>query len=216
MVPRTLAHRASVLLAAAWILVPVAASAQRQPAGSETASSASSARRVLTLGDYAGWKRIQSAGLSPDGRWMSYAFNPNDGTDTLYIRELDGTNVHRVANGSSPSFSGDSRWVTYTIAPAGGRGGRGGGRGQTPPAQPQRGGGAGQGAAQQRRTELLDLRTGTKFAVPDIRAATFSPDARFLALHRNKAARDSTHEGADLVKPCCTFFMWGAPLSISK
>ena len=172
-------------------------SAQQSRPSSEAA--ASGAKEVLTLADYPGWKRIQSASLSPDGRWMSYGYRPNAGDDTLFIRELDGATVHSVVRGTGPEFSADSRWATYTIMPpqADGRGGRGqGGRGQAPPGQ--RGAGAAV-AAPSRTLQLLDLRAGAKTDVRDVESSAFSADARYLAVKRTRANREAAFEGSDVV-----------------
>src|SRR5690606_30855380 len=85
-------------------------------------------RRVLTLDDYGEWKRITSTDLSPDGQWMSFVYDRNEGEDTLYVKELDGEAVHAVPLGASPAFSDDSRWVAYYINPPESRGGRQGAR----------------------------------------------------------------------------------------
>ncbi len=191
------ARAAAVIFIALTLAFPPALRARQtpQPTG---AAAATRAGKVLTLADYPGWKRIQSADLSPDGKWMSYAYLPNEGDDTLFLRQLDGTKLYTIPNATTPVFSSDGRWVTYTISPPGrgGRGGRGGGRGGTPPGRGQ--GAAPQGGAQ-RRLELLELATGTKFDVPDVQSSAFSADAHYLAARRNKAARDSTHDGTDLV-----------------
>ncbi|MEP6780743.1 MAG: prolyl oligopeptidase family serine peptidase [Gemmatimonadaceae bacterium] len=109
--------------------------------------------KILNLADYGRWNRITSTGLSPDGRWMTYAYAPNDGDATLYIKQLDGDKLYEIKVGSAPVFSDDSHWVGYFVSPAerpagrgaaptggpvastpagsgaGGRGGRGGGGG---------------------------------------------------------------------------------------
>jgi len=165
----------------------------------EAASAAASGARVLTLDEYPGWKRIPSAAISPNGRWMTWTYRPNEGDDTLFIRELDGPQLHTVPNGSAPTFSNDSRWVTYVVTPPsrgqrGGRAGGGGQRGQTPP---QRGGGA--GPAAERTLHILDLQTGVKSEVPDYESHAFSDDARFLAVRRARVNREAAWQGADLV-----------------
>lgn len=152
--------------------------------------------KVLTLDDYPGWKRIGSALLSPDGRWMTYAYRPNEGDDTLFIRELDGSTVHSVVRGSAPAFSADSRWVRYTVNPPGRNGGGRGQRGQAPPSSR---GQSGSGGDEAQTLELLELSTGSKWEVSGIRVSEFSPDARSLAAHRNRADREADYEGADLV-----------------
>ena len=184
----------ALTLAGTAVAVPAPAQQTETPV-----ASAATNGKILTLADYPGWKRIQSAALSPDGRWMTWAWRPNEGDDTLFIRELDGAAVHTVVRGSAPAFSGDSRWVSYTVSPlernAGGRGQ--GQRGQAPPVP--RAAAAQAAPAAPRRLELLDLQTGAKWEVADVESSTFSPDARYLAARRNRANREATHEGADLV-----------------
>ena len=51
-----------------------------QQAGAPATAGASNGK-VLTLADYPGWKRIQSAALSPNGRWVTWAVRPNDGDE---------------------------------------------------------------------------------------------------------------------------------------
>ncbi|HZD05288.1 MAG TPA: hypothetical protein VE173_10230, partial [Longimicrobiales bacterium] len=99
---------------------------------------AAQTRPPLIVDDYAAWKRIGSVGLSPDGAWMSYAYTPLEGDDTLFVRELDGDGLFTMVRGSSPDFSRDSHWVAYMVSPPE-REGRGR-RGQAPP-----GGGRGRG-----------------------------------------------------------------------
>src|SRR5207253_6592458 len=97
------------------------------------------AKKVLGLADVGRWTRIAGAALSPDGRWMTYTYAPNEGDGTLYIKLLDGAQQHVIPVGSGAVFSDDSRWVGYYVSPPErtGRAGRGGGGG----------GGAGRGAA---------------------------------------------------------------------
>jgi dipeptidyl aminopeptidase/acylaminoacyl peptidase len=156
--------------------------------------------KTLSLEDYPRWSRVTDVQLAPDGRWMSYGYSPNEGDGTLYIKDLDGTTIHTIARGSTPVFSEDSHWVAYTLNPpgsAGGRGGRGGGgRGGSPPAgrgQPEAAGGG------TRTLQLLDLQTGEKYDIPDPQSSVFSKNSKFLAVRRNKANREATNDGTDLV-----------------
>ena len=131
------------------------ASAQSNSMPAATASVAkpdAKALKVLKLDEYGGWNRITSATISADGKWMSYAYQPNDGDATLYVKQLDGEKVYSFTIGSAPGgggggggfggggaggpqFSDDSRWVAYYVNPParapgarGGSDGRGGGR----------------------------------------------------------------------------------------
>jgi len=157
--------------------------------------------KTLTLSDYPRWSRITDVALSEDGRWMAYAYAPNEGDATLHVRELDGPAMHTIPRGSGPVFSKDSRWVAYLISlpgsgARGGRGGGGGQRGQEPP-QGQRGGTA--TAPATRTLELIDLRAGVKSTVPDVQAFAFSENSRYLAIEKRRADANAAHQGHDLI-----------------
>ncbi|HUQ81475.1 MAG TPA: hypothetical protein VM076_10070, partial [Gemmatimonadaceae bacterium] len=179
-------------------------------------------KKVLTLADYGRWNRITQTAISPDGKWMTYAYQPNDGDVTLYVKEIDGAKVYTIAAGAppaagggggggfgggaagNPAFSDDSRWVGYYVNPPGRAAGRGspgarpGGAGAPAPATP---GGAGAQNAQggqrpaggpPRRFELLDLQGGEKFTVPNPASFQFSDGGRWLAVRTNKATPTDT------------------------
>ncbi|MEP6833731.1 MAG: prolyl oligopeptidase family serine peptidase [Gemmatimonas sp.] len=152
---------AALALLAAFSLPALAQSnsGNASATGSSAAASAGGSLKILNLADYGRWNRVTSTALSPDGRWMSYAYQPNDGDATLFVRQLDTDKLYTIPVGSAPVFSDDSRWVGYFVSPperpagggapvgggvpaggavpAGGGGGRGGGGG---------GGGGGRGA----------------------------------------------------------------------
>jgi dienelactone hydrolase len=181
------------------LLLPAGATAQQDSGLSAPQGSVRSdpgTKKILGLADIGRWNRIANAGLSADGQWMTYVYQPNDGDGTLYVRQLDGGKTYTIPIGSAPVFSDDSRHVGYFVSPpttGAGRGGRGGG------------GGRGQGAAPaapsstQRRFELLDLTTGDKYSVPDGATFKFSKGSKFVAVRTNKANAAAKHNGADLV-----------------
>jgi dienelactone hydrolase len=165
--------RSAMALALAVVLLPAAPAARQQPdterpPATSAARTAPDGKKILTLADYGPWKRIASTAISDDGKWVTYTLNPNDGDDTLYVKQLDGDTLYTIPIGSAPAagargggggagrgggggqtvqFSDDSRWIGYYVNPParaagrgrGGAGGRGAGRGG--PA-PQRGGDA--------------------------------------------------------------------------
>jgi len=47
-------------------------------------------KRPLTLADYPEWSQIREVELSPDGRWMAYALDPNEGDATFFVQSLEG------------------------------------------------------------------------------------------------------------------------------
>ena len=70
------------------------------------ASAAAQALKVLNLPDYGRWNRITSTSLSPDGKWMSYAYQPNEGDATLFVKQLDGDKMFTIPIGSAPAAAG--------------------------------------------------------------------------------------------------------------
>ena len=74
-------------------------------------------KKVLTLEDYPRWSRITSPGISPNGKWATFGYQPNDGDNTLHIKSLTTDTVYEIPGGSRPAFSDDSRWAAYRIEP---------------------------------------------------------------------------------------------------
>lgn len=70
-------------------------------------------KKSLSLEDYPKWKRIVSTGISDDGNWMSYGYRPNDGDDTLYVKNIESGKIFSDPYCSNPKFSPDSKWVAY-------------------------------------------------------------------------------------------------------
>jgi dipeptidyl aminopeptidase/acylaminoacyl peptidase len=161
----TLRHltRLACVLALALVFWPAApAATQRTDAAGPavTPRTAPDGKKVLTLADYGPWKRITSTAISDDGKWATYTYSPNDGDETLFVKQLDGDTLYTIPIGSAAGgggrgggrgggggggaavqFSDDSRWIGYFVNPparAAGRGrgaagARGGGRGAAPP-----------------------------------------------------------------------------------
>ena len=74
-------------------------------------------KKVLTIDDYAKWRSVGQTSISPDGRWLTYAYSRREVDDSLFIKEIDGGDPAVVVRGSNPEFSKDSRWVAYYINP---------------------------------------------------------------------------------------------------
>lgn len=74
---------------------------------------AQDAGKVLNVDDYGRWSRITSVNLSEDGKWISYAYSPNGGDDTLYIKNIESGEVLSDPYCDDPEFSHDSKWVVY-------------------------------------------------------------------------------------------------------
>ena len=61
-------------------------------------------KKTLQLEDYAQWNRINQVNISPDGAWMTYAYSPNDGDATFFIRKIDGDTIRSNMNGKRVAF----------------------------------------------------------------------------------------------------------------
>jgi dienelactone hydrolase len=75
-------------------------------------------RRPLTIADADHWPSLRSVTPSPNGKWVAYAIATHAGDGVLEVRSVAGTTVHRCPRGEAPSFTADSRWVVFRIAPA--------------------------------------------------------------------------------------------------
>lgn len=167
-----------------WLIAgPVPGMAQ------QTAVQQAADLEVLDLEDYPRWSRIGNVALSPDGAWMAYSYDPLDGDNTLFVRQLDGDTVHELERASGPRFSDDNRWVAFMVSDEeeGEGGGRRGGRGG-------RGGNVGS-----RTATLLELASGETFATADAASFTFSDDGAYFVVQRQRTDREAEHEGSDLV-----------------
>jgi hypothetical protein len=207
------------------LLFPIVVALALVPAVRMTAQSPAG-KKVLTLADYGPWKRITSPAISNDGKWVTYTCAPNDGDETLFVKQLDGDTLHTIAiggpaggaggrggaggGGAGVQFSDDSRWIAYYVNPpsSAGRGrGAAGARGATPGrgaaapggAPPAAAGGAAPAAAPARKLELLDLTSGTKYDVANAGGFQFSKGSEWLAVKINGTPNDTSHRGSDLI-----------------
>ena len=211
--------RVSLVAALGFVLLPAVRMSAQAPSAAPVAQA--SGKKTLTLADYGPWKRITATSLSNDGKWATYTYSPNDGDETLYVKQLDGDTVRTVAvgasgggggrggGGGSVQFSDDSRWIAYFVNPAGrGSRGAGGARGASGSvAQGSAGAGGAQGAgargaapaAAQRKLQVMDLSNGTTFDVPNASGFQFSKGSQYLAIKMNGAVGDTSHRGTDLI-----------------
>ena len=141
--------------------------------------------RPLTLEDYGAWSRVRSATLSPDGRWFSFGYEPNDGDAPFHIRDLDGEALHDgYLNASRVTWSSDSRWIAFLTAPP------------EEEAEKLR-------KARERVPSTLHVlapRQGEElWSVEGVASFAFSEDGAYLAVLRDRTASDSGHQGADLL-----------------
>lgn len=97
------------------------------------AQTAASSKKVLSIDDYAKWRTIDNALISPDGKWASYGLRftnttTADAKPVLHLRNLVSNQEVEIADATQASFSPDSRWIVYQVDPRPPvRGGRRGG-----------------------------------------------------------------------------------------
>ncbi|MHB1224135.1 MAG: prolyl oligopeptidase family serine peptidase [Gemmatimonadaceae bacterium] len=184
-------HAALVAAAVASLAAPAAVVAQTSVApaapvslpATAPATATASNGRVLSLADYGGWSRITGTALSPDGRWVTYAYQPNDGDPVVHVRRLGDTLTHAVRVGASARFSDDSRWFATLVSP--------------PEKEAEKLRKAHKPVP--RAAILIDLATGRRDSVPDAASITFAEGGRWVAVQRARADTSSKARGADVV-----------------
>ena len=80
--------RALRVIAVSMVLVTEAGSLAAQQQG----SSSTSAKPVLSSGDYAKWETLGNGALSPDGKWVAYDFRRGNGSTELRYRTIESGN----------------------------------------------------------------------------------------------------------------------------
>ena len=171
------------LLASTLVLPLFSAPLSAQEPPSQSLTKARQPNKVLTLEDYKHWNRIISTGISPDGKWLSYAYDPNEGDATLHFKEIDGKTLHKVKGGTRPAFSEDSRWAAYMIEP--------------PEKEAEKLRKKKEPVV--RACELLELGTGKKRKFKGAASFTLAKSSTHLGILKTRKDRKAKHKGADLL-----------------
>jgi dipeptidyl aminopeptidase/acylaminoacyl peptidase len=176
-------------------LVAAQVATQEAPPAAERETTPQGLQR-LTIDDYALWRSVGQTSLSPDGRWVTYAYSRREVDDSLFIRPRTGGDPHVVVRGSGPQFSADSRWVAYYVNPKEEEGGRGG---QAPAGGGGGGRGQGGGGGQARALELFNLQTQDTVRWENVQSFGFADAGGALVVKKRKTDSDAEHDGTDLV-----------------
>jgi dienelactone hydrolase len=74
-------------------------------------------KKNLSHDDYAIWNTLSGQQLSPDGQWLVYEVNPQDGDGELIIRHMNSGEETRIPRGYRASVSPGSGYVAFYIKP---------------------------------------------------------------------------------------------------
>jgi dipeptidyl aminopeptidase/acylaminoacyl peptidase len=192
-------HTLRPRIALALLALTAAQAFAQSPSVQQTGGAAASARaldadpkrkKVLSIADYSKWRSIQSATLSPDGKWVAYVLRftnvvTPDQKPELHILNV-ATNRDTVIHfATTPEFSSDSRWITYQIdIPAPPRAANRGGDSAVITGDSARSRAAAADSAMRRRAELRELATGRTQRWTDVANMEFSPTATHLFVKR--------------------------------
>ncbi len=132
--------------------------------------------RPISLQDIADWKRIVGPTLSNDGTWFAYRISPGEGNSELVVRSTSGETEHRFPvgeGGGAVTFSDDSRWLAFAIAPDRDESDRP--RGESSP--------------RRNKVGLLELATGEMTEVEDVQSFAFAGErGGWIALRKYSPA----------------------------
>ena len=144
---------------------------------------------------------------------MTYTYAPNEGDDTLFVKQLDGDKLYRVpvgeaagggrggrggAGGGSVQFSDDAHWIGYYVNPPAGtdpvdaaRDARGAAGGAVAPTAP--------GTAAPPALRTARPRPRATSSTSPIRPASSSPGLALSGDQVAPARGDTSHRGSDLL-----------------
>lgn len=72
-------------------------------------------KKVLTIEDFASWKRVANSQISIDGKLISFEINPQKGDGTLFLKSNNGKLIKSFTRGYSAKISGDGKFIAFKI-----------------------------------------------------------------------------------------------------
>ncbi|HZS44210.1 MAG TPA: prolyl oligopeptidase family serine peptidase [Blastocatellia bacterium] len=152
--------------------------------------------RPMEIKDIMAWKRIVGASVSNDGQWFGYRLSPLDGDSEVVIRRTGDSKELRFpvgeaaagGFGSAVTFSDDSKWAFFSIAPT---------RVESKRMRQMH-------RPIYNKVALINLTNEKKIEFEKVKRASFSGEqANYLALHRyTSEAQDKEKDrwaGSDLI-----------------
>ena len=140
-------------------------------------------KRPFTIDDYAHWRSIVSTSISPDGRWVSFAYRKTKADDEFVMKSLDSDMEYKITGAADPKFSDDSLWAAYIL--------------NLPWKEQDKLRKAKKPVP--RKAQLLNLASGEKATFENASSFLFSQDGRFLAVKKTQADPQAKHKGSDLI-----------------
>jgi dipeptidyl aminopeptidase/acylaminoacyl peptidase len=150
-------------------------------------------KKPLSYDAYDAWWAIQGTTLSRDGKWLAYALTSQGLDGQVVVRNLDSGQEFRHPRGTSPSFTPDGRFVTFSIAQtkAEEEKERLSGRGRAGAGENAPGGGQGRGAANtppRTSAGIMTLATGQVATFDRIGTVSMPAESSsWVAMHRGRA-----------------------------
>ena len=74
-------------------------------------------KQALTQEDIAAWNQIEAPLLSPDGRWISYVLQPNEGDPALMLYDTRQKKESSFKRANEARISADSRFLAFLVHP---------------------------------------------------------------------------------------------------
>jgi len=140
-------------------------------------------KRPFTIDDYAHWRSIVSASISPDGNWVTFAYRKTKADDAFHVLNTATGKEYEAAGASEPRFSDDSRWLAVFLDLP---------RKEAEKLRKQK-------KPVPRKVQLLDLSTGERTVFKNASSFSFAEGSRFLAVKKAKADPKVEHNGTDLI-----------------
>ena len=145
-----------------------------------TAQPGDAQRTPVGPNDYGQFESPGMAVLSPDGAWLAHVVNRVNEQNELRVRRIARDSTIIIPFGGSAAFSGDSRWLAYSIGVAPSERER-----LTEAKSPIR-----------NKAALLDLARGSTTMLGEAETFTFSPDGAYLAV---RGYTPDERRGSDLI-----------------
>ena len=75
----------------------------------------SAEKRPFTIDDFASWRSIESAMISNDGKWATFAYRKVKADADFHVKNLVQNKEYKISGGADPRFSDDSRWIAFRL-----------------------------------------------------------------------------------------------------